>query len=142
MLRLKCADDQGTYYGFTLKNGFWYGINTETQNFVATSGWECNGNVAIYELIDGKWQMFWYDITEPKMFEISNIPEYSTKGKMSFIEWLETELGIEWNEFDEYYDGKEEYRQYDKYLYDGLPNFIINYIIYKNIKQEVKKYKK
>lgn len=70
--------------------------------------------------------MFWYDITEEKMFDISNIPEYSTEGKMSFAEWLETELGIEWDEFDEYYDGTEEYRQYNKYLYDGLPNFVIN----------------
>lgn len=70
--------------------------------------------------------MFWYDITEEKMFDISNIPEYSTEGKMSFAEWLETELGIELNEFDEYYDGAEEYRQYNRYLYDGLPNFVIN----------------
>lgn len=126
MLRLKCTDYSGIYYGFTLKKGFLYGTNTETQNPIATSGWEYNGNIAIYELIDGKWQMFWYDISEPKMFEISNIPEYSTEGKMSFAEWLETELGIEWNEFDEYYDGTEEYRQYNRYLYDGLPNFVIN----------------
>ena len=126
MLKLKYADYPGTYHGFTLKKGFWYGTNTETQNPIATSGWECDGNVAIYELIDGKWQMFWYDITEEKMFDISNIPEYSVEGKMSFTEWLETELGIEWDEFDEYYDGTEEYRQYNKYLYDGLPNFVIN----------------
>lgn len=86
MLKLKYADDQGTYYGFTLKKGFWYGTNTETQNPIATSGWECSGSIAIYELIDGKWQMFWYDITEEKMFDILNIPEYSTEGKMSFAE--------------------------------------------------------
>ena len=38
MLKLKYADYEGKYHGFTLKEGYWYGQDTETGNYIATSG--------------------------------------------------------------------------------------------------------
>lgn len=129
MLKLKYADYHGDYHGFKLKEGFWYGINTETGNYIASSGWECGGNLAVYELEEGKWNMGWYDTDEG--FELSNIPNYDTTGKMEFVEWLDQELGISEQYFDNNYSGsalEQVYQEYDNYVYDGLPQFAINYI--------------
>ena len=129
MLKLKYADYHGDYHGFKLKEGFWYGINTETGNYIASSGGECGGNLAVYELEEGKWNMGWYDTDEG--FELSNIPNYDTTGKMEFVEWLDQELGISEQYFDNNYSGsalEQVYQEYDNYVYDGLPQFAINYI--------------
>lgn len=103
MLKLKYADYPGDYHGFNLKKGFWYGINAETGNYIASSGWECGGNLAVYELEEGKWIMGWYDTDEG--FELSNIPSYDTTGKMEFAEWLKENLGISEPYFDNNYSG-------------------------------------
>ena len=129
MLKLKYADYPGTYHGFTLKEGFWYGIDTETGNPIATSGWENNGAVAIYSLVEGKWEMTWWDIEETD-FVIENIPQINTEGKMSFVEWIEDQ-GIDWNDWDENYSGqmaRQIEEEYDSYYYDGLPRFVQKYI--------------
>ena len=130
MLKLKFADYPGTYHGFTLKEGFWYGTDTETGCYIATSGWECNGAVAIYFLTQGKWEMSWIDIEETD-FVLENIPEVNTEGKMSFVEWLEEEQGIDWNDWDNNYSGlmeKQIEEEYDSYYYDGLPKFVQKYM--------------
>ena len=130
MLKLKHADYPGTFHGFTLKKGFWYGTDTETGNYIATSGWESNGAVAIYSLIEGDWKMEWWDFEETD-FQFENIPEVNTEGKMSFVEWLEKEKGIDWNDWDENYSGlmaTQIEEEYDYYLYDGLPRFLQKYI--------------
>ena len=130
MLKLKRADYPGTFHGFTLKEGFWYGTDTETGNYIATSGWEAYGSVAIYSLVDGKWAMEWWDIEETD-FQLENVPEVNAEGKMSFVEWLEEEQGIDWNEWDENYSGQMEKQieeEYDSYYYDGLPQFVQKYI--------------
>ena len=130
MLKLKFADYPGNYHGFTLKNGFWYGTDTETGNYIATSGWECNSAVAIYSLIEGTWKMEWWDIEETD-FSLENIPEVNTEGKMSFVKWLEEEQGIDWNDWDENYSGqmaRQIEEEYDSYYYDGLPRFVQKYI--------------
>lgn len=130
MLVLRRADYPGNYHGFTLKEGFWYGTDTETGNHIATSGWESNGSVAIYFLIEGKWKMSWWDIGETD-FQLENIPEVNTEGKMSFMEWLEEEQGIDWNDWDENYSGqmaRQIEEEYDSYYYDGLPRFVQKYI--------------
>ena len=130
MLKLKYADYPGTYHGFTLKEGFWYGTDTETSNPIATSGWESNGSVAIYSLIEGKWKMEWLDIEETD-FVLENIPQINTEDKMSFVEWLEEEHGIDWNDWDENYSGQMAMQieeEYDCYLYDGLPKFAQKYL--------------
>ena len=130
MLKLKYADYPGTYHGFTLKEGFWYGTDTETGNYIAASGWENNGAVAIYSLIEGKWKMEWWDIEETD-FQLENVPEINTEGKMSFVEWLKDEQGIDWNDWDENYSGQMAMQiegEYDCYLYDGLPKFAQKYL--------------
>lgn len=129
MLKLKRADYNGNYHGFNLKEGFWYGIDTETNQFIATSGWECNGAVAIYYCIDGNWEMSWIDIEED--FEIENLPEINTDDKLLFVKWLEEEQGIDWNDFDENYSGqmaRQIEEEYDSYYYDGLPQFVQKYL--------------
>ena len=130
MLKLKHADYPGTFHGFTLKEGFWYGTDTETGNYIATSGWESNGAVAIYYLIEGDWKMEWWDFEETD-FQFENIPEVNTEGKMSFVEWLEKGKGIDWNDWDQNYSGliaTQIEEEYDYYLYDGLPRFLQKYI--------------
>ena len=126
MLKLKYADYQGTYHDFTLKEGYWYGENTETGCYIATSGWESNRAVAIYSLTQGKWTMEWIDIEETN-FQLENVPEVNTEGKMSFSEWLEEEQGIDWNDWDSNYSGlmaSQIEEEYESYLYDGLPRFV------------------
>ena len=131
MLKLKKAEYPGNFHGFTLKEGFWYGTDTETGNYIATSGWESNGAVAIYSLIEGNWEMAWWDIEETD-FQLENVPEVNTEGKMSFVEWLEEEQGINWNDWDENYSGqmaRQIEEEYDSYYYDGLPRFAIKYFL-------------
>ena len=130
MLKLKYADYPGTFHGFTLKEGFWYGTDTETGNYIATSGWESNGVVAIYSLIEGDWKMEWWDFEETD-FQLENLPEVNTEGKMSFVEWLEEEKGIDWNDWDDNYSdqmARQIEEEYDSYYYDGLPKFAQKYI--------------
>lgn len=130
MLKLKEMTDFETanYYGFTLKEGFWYGVNTKTGNPIATSTWECNGCVSIYELQDGKWEMDWYNIEETN-FDIENIPTPNKEGKLSFAEWLDEEYGItidEWSSYGEIQAEQIE-DEYDYYYYE-LPKFVQKYL--------------
>lgn len=127
MYKLKRADYPGSFHGFTLKEGYYYGQDTETKNYIATSGWECAGNVALYSLESDKWVMHWVDVES--QFQIENIPEISMNDKMSFLEWLEAEQGITSEDWDENYSGvmaKQIEEEYTSYLYDGLPQFVIN----------------
>lgn len=126
MYKLKHADYPGNFHGFTLKEGYYYGIDTETGNYIATSGWECAENVALYFLEDEKWKMHWIDTDSE--FQIGNLPEIPTDGKMSFVEWLEGQ-GITPEDWDENYSGvmaKEIEEGYNSYYYGGLPQFVIN----------------
>lgn len=123
-MKLRKADYPGNYHGFTLKKGFWYGTDTETNQPIATSAWKCNGCVAIYTLADGKWSMGWYDIDETD-FELE-MPPVNTEGKMTFVQWLEEIQGITQEDYDENYseaEAKELDQEYSYYFYDGLPEF-------------------
>lgn len=125
MYKLKYADYNGTWEGFTLKKSFWYGVDTESGQYIATSGWECAGNVAMYFKTTEGWEMSWVDIDSD--FRLEGTPEHSTEGKMSFAEWLEDERGISPEEYDECYSGtaaREVEDAYGYYLYDGLPLFV------------------
>lgn len=130
MLKLRRADYPGTFHGFSLKEGFWYGTDTETGNPIATSGWESAGAVAIYSLIGGNWEMKWWDIEETD-FQIENVPSINTDDKMSFEDWLEDEQGITWSEWDSNYSGliaSQIEEGYESYYYDGLPKFAQKYM--------------
>lgn len=106
-------------------------MDTETNKYIATSGWETSGNVSLYFLdqISGKWEMYWIDSDAD--FQFSNLPEISTNDKMSFYKWLEEIQGITPEEWDENYNGemaKQIEDEYGSYFYDGLPQFV-----YKNL---------
>ena len=64
-------------------------------------------------------------------YVLENVPKFNTEDKMSFVEWLEEEQGIDWNDFDENYSElmvRQIEEEYDYYLYDGLPKFVQKYI--------------
>nr|DAE83951.1 MAG TPA: hypothetical protein [Bacteriophage sp.] len=130
MLKLKKMADfeSANYHGFTLKNGFWYGVNTETGNPIATSTWESNGCLSIYEKVNGEWEMDWFSIEETD-FELETIPTPNTEGKLSFSEWLYEEYGItidEWSSYREIQNEQIE-DEYDYYYYE-LPKFVQKYL--------------
>ena len=129
MLKLKMMSEfeKAGYHGFTLKKGYCYGVDTETGNYIATSGWESNGYVAIYFKRGNSWDMEWIPIAETD-FELENIPRVNKEDKMPFRQWVEKELGITWEYFDNNYDGNKEYEEYEEYLYDGLPKFVRKYL--------------
>lgn len=130
MMHLKYADYPGKYHGFSLKEGYYYGVNTQTDELIATSGWECNGSVAIYTLTQGKWEMDWWNIEETD-FKVENIPSINTEGKISFVHWLKNEQDIDWTDWDENYSGQmanEIEAEYNAYYYDGLPRFVQKYL--------------
>lgn len=102
-------------------------MDTETKKYIATSGWECNGCVAIYFKNEKSWDMEWVDI-EDIDFELKNIPIVNTEDKMSFKQWIEKVVGVTWEYFDNNYDGSQEYDEYNSYLYDGLPKFVCKYL--------------
>lgn len=129
MLKLKRADYPGNFHGFSLKEGFWYGTDTETGRYIAASGWESNGNAAIYFLENEGWQLHWIDIEAD--FQIENIPDIETREKLSFVEWLEKEQKIAWNDWDVNYSGvmAEQIRgEYKHYLYPELPLFVQEFL--------------
>ena len=126
MYKLRRADYYGNFHGFTLKEGYYYGEDTETGNYIATSGWETYGNVALYFLQNEKWIKRWIDVEAD--FQIKNIPEIFTGNKMSFLEWLEEIQGITPEDWDENYSAtmaRQIEEEYESYLYDELPQFVI-----------------
>ena len=128
MLNLKYTDYNGKYYGFNLKKGHFYGEDIVTHQKIAATGWECDGNVAVYYLEESKWVLHWIDPIY--ISEIENLPDFET-GKLSFSEWLKKEKGISWEEYNNEPDldlVEEIDQEYDCYFYDGLPEFIINFL--------------
>ena len=120
------------YYGFTLQPNFWYGIDTETNQKIVTSGWENNGMVAIYYFNAGNstWVLKWIDIEEND-FLIEEIPKVDTSDKLSFSKWLEEIKGIDWNDYDEVYSDfmvDELNTEYQYYLYDETLLFVQKYM--------------
>ena len=119
--------EAANYHGFTVKKGFWYGIDAETDEYVVTSGWEDNHYVCVYCCKNNTWEQEWLDV-EDTDFELENIPIQNTEDKMSFTEWLNNKYGISWNEWDDRPDSGEINQEYTDYLYDGLPRFVQKYL--------------
>lgn len=125
MINFKIADYCGTFHGFNLKPGFFYGTTGEGQA-VASSGWECNDALAVYYLNGRKWELHWIDPVEEGI-QLESLPTINTDGKLSFGDWVEEFHGISMNDFDESYSevaAKQLEYEYDSYYYDGLPRFI------------------
>lgn len=61
MKKLPPALSKGSFEGFTLKAGFWYGYNPRGQA-VATSGWTYNDYLALYTRDEsGTWNRGWLE---------------------------------------------------------------------------------
>lgn len=131
MYNLKVMEDfsEAIYHGFTLKNGYWYGIDTETETYVTTSGWTCNGCVAIYFKAGNKWDMQWVDYEDD--FDQFNLSYPEIKGdKLPYEVWLEQNPDYSfWTEEDLY-------EAYDQYLYDGMSVFAIKILEKQKQKQK------
>lgn len=131
MYKLKYDDYPGNFHGFNLKPGYFYGIDTDSRKYIATSGWETAGNVSLYFKNEnsGKWEMHWVDSNAD--FHFDNLPEFSTNDKISFYKWLDETQGITPEEWDENYSGemaKQIEEEYDSHYYDGLPQFVVKNI--------------
>lgn len=120
MYVLKVMKDfiEAIYHGFTLKNGYWYGVDTETGMYIATSGWTSNGCVAIYFKTGDKWEPLWIDYEDTCNQFVLSYPEI--KGdKLPYETWVEQNPDYSFWPEDDLHEA------YDQYLYDGLSVFAI-----------------
>lgn len=129
MLKLKEMKDfeNANYYGFTLKKGFFYGVEESTNTPVAASGWYNNDAVAVYFLENGKWELAWID---PEDIIVEGVEKVSpASDKMPFKEWLEDVQGIDWVDYDNNFSGSAATQienEYEDYLYNNAPLFLRN----------------
>lgn len=126
LLSLTRTSEPFNYNGFTCKEGFFFGVDKSTGELIATSGWETNGEVAMYYLEGSEWHLYWMSLANCD-FEIVGVTLPNQKEKLSFLDWLEECEGIDRHDWDENYSGDmadEEERLYQYYLLDDLPLFV------------------
>lgn len=126
LLSLTRATKPFNYNGFTCKQGFFFGVDKSTGELIATSGWEVNGEVAMYYLERGEWHLYWMSLANCD-FEVAGVTLPNPAKKLSFFDWLEEYEGITHYDWDEIYLGNmadEEKRLYQYYLLDNLPLFV------------------
>ena len=104
--------------GFCVKSGFWVGYDEETNQAVASSGWENNGQLAIYRFADGKWLLDWVDDDREHIYPFTTFEQVNYE---SFDEWFEAEYGEGFSDYEGYLEDVDE--QYESFLYDGAPKF-------------------
>lgn len=129
MLKLRYADYKGVFHGFVLKEGYFYGQDTETGEYLAASGYESEGSLKVYRLQDGQWNPGWVNESNTE-FDLIGVDDRFSSNRMTFGEWMVSK-GYEedaWKELD-----KEKFadlaREYDfYYLFDGLPEFVIEWM--------------
>lgn len=125
--KLKQADYPGIYHGFTLKEGFWYGMDIESGCYAATSGWENGNAVSMYiRDKDGKWQLTWNDINETD-FILENVPPIPA-GKMDFKDWISDKYDMSYQEYLNSDESAFIDTNYEDYLYDCIPLFVRKYM--------------
>ena len=133
MIKLEKNRTYKEWNGFNMKEGFWYGTDTETGQYVATSGWEAVGCLAVYYLSGDSWKLEWLPI-EDTDFDLNpaDLPKIKTGGKLPFKEWLENETGFSYHQWEDLLDGsiqgEEIEEEYQRYLCDDLPKFIRKYL--------------
>ena len=129
MLKLRYADYKGVFHGFVLKEGYFYGHDDVTGEFVAASGYESEGNLRIYRLQDGQWVPSWV-VTSVTEFELIGVEERFDSNRKTFSEWLVSK-GYEedaWQKCDlETFNQMR--KDYDTYfLFADLPQFAVDYL--------------
>ena len=112
------------YHGFTLQPGYWFGHDDETGEYVASSGWEVNHDLALYRRnqVTGEWEMSWVDQDETEIVA-SGFAVPDLAAKKTFKQWLKEDYGVEPEDYDEHYCGTfadEVESDYDDYINDGL----------------------
>lgn len=126
MVNLKYSEERFTFVnGFVVKPGFWYGFKddgvpviiaspniTETYDGDGYYGWTFEDNKWVSSYITEDIHV----VEMPKSIETHDIP---------FNEYLENEYGVDWNYYDENFNGSEQDRIYEEYQFykTGLPAF-------------------
>ena len=90
------------YHGFTLQPGYWFGHDDETGEYVASSGWEVNHDLALYRRnqVTGEWEMSWVDQDETEIVA-SGFAVPDLAAKKTFKQWLKEDYGVEPEDYDE-----------------------------------------
>lgn len=128
MLKLKRNEQTRAYNGFILKKDMYYGVDTESNQIVALTGWEVNGDVAVYvyEPQEQDWKRTWRNI-EKEDFEIENLPNIEIKD-ITFNQYLKEIEGSDfYNDYVNDYSGIMAEKieiDYRDYLYDYAPLFV------------------
>lgn len=111
------------YHGFTIQPGFWCGYDSETKEYLASSGWEVGNNLALYRCTEHGWEMEWLDQEEVEI-AAGGFTAPDLESKKSFNQWLREDYGVEPEYYDNNYSNTEQVEEeYRNYYYDGLPLF-------------------
>ena len=128
LLSLTRATKPFNYNGFTCKQNFFFGVDKSTGELIATSGWEVNGEVAVYYLEGTEWHLYWMSLNLCDFeVDLKGVTLSNPAKKLSFLDWLEEYEGITRHDWDENYFGdmaEEEERLYQYYLLDNFPLFV------------------
>lgn len=129
MYILKLAEKDTVYFGFYVRTGFFYGVDTKAdQPIVASRVFEQHGFLCLWILNGNQWASKWIKESEDcSEFMISGLPEIiDPHEKMPFFEWLNKKgiSQIEWEKYFEKYDsGLQLAEEYEQYFFNGLPQF-------------------
>lgn len=130
MYILKLAEKDTVYFGFYVRTGFFYGVDTKAdQPIVASRVFEQHGFLCLWILNGNQWASKWIKESEDcSEFMISGLPEIiDPREKVPFFEWLKNKKGIsqiEWEKYFEKYDsGLQLAEEYEQYFFNGLPQF-------------------
>lgn len=138
------------YHGFTLQEGFYYGLDNEGR-YAATSGW-CDEqpdmpSTYVYVKNGDTWEGDWYENSslflgdEKEVMDKMRLPE-----KLSIRDWFPASgfseysypdennnpVWGEYDSYDEFYESESAesieqcHREYDAYRYDNAPRFVMD----------------
>lgn len=137
------------YHGFTLQEGFYYGLDSEGR-YAATSGW-CDEqpdmpSTYVYVKNGDTWEADWYKNSglflgdEKEIMDKIRLPE-----KLSIRDWFPASgynypdenndpAWGKYDSYDEFYENESAesieqcHREYDAYRYDNAPRFVMDII--------------
>lgn len=112
------------YYGFVVKPGYWYGINTENNDPIVVTGYETYGFTRVYYYTNSHWECGSV-LSEDSRFELdeSDVAQIiAARKNIGFKDWIETN-------WDNWYEDnpREAEDDYLKFIF-GCPLFVVYYI--------------
>ena len=130
MYILRLAETDTVYFGFYVRKGFFYGVDTEAdQPIVISRAFEQRGFLCPWIFTGIQWGSKWIKESDDcSEFMVSGLTDViDVRKKMSFFEWLKNEKDIsqiEWVKYFEKYDsGNQLAEEYEQYFFNGLPRF-------------------